>query len=331
MAILKRSLTLKDLPPPPSDRTGWPWTEENQPLPERMPDGSEWPRISVVTPSYNYGMFIEETIRSVLLQGYPNLEYIIIDGGSTDNSIQIIKKYEQYLAYWVSEPDEGQTDAINKGFSHCTGDLFVWLNSDDSYIDPTCFKTVSELSLKGYQLIAGSCQDVYTDGRKEIVNSMPATFERYLRFWLYRGWPQPSVFIDKKIANNCFPLDKKLYGLMDYQLFLRSLQQNPKSIFVNRIWTEIKYHGASKTEQNYAGGFAEFCQVAGSESKNLPQVSRFLFSIELEDYIAIHSIIYQTTLPNFGQMIHLLASRLTLARWKIFWRLMLQSILVKKI
>lgn len=128
-----RCPTLTDLPPPPEGKTGWPWTRETPRVPESMPDGKPWPRISIVTPSYNQGQFIEETIRSVLLQGYPDLEYIIIDGGSTDESVEIIRKYERWITFWVSEPDSGQTNAINKGFKRSTGEIVAWLNSDDVY------------------------------------------------------------------------------------------------------------------------------------------------------------------------------------------------------
>jgi len=102
------------------------------------------PKLSIVTPSFNQGKYIEQTIQSVLSQGYPNLEYVIIDGGSTDNSVEIIRKYSTSLKYWVSEPDNGQYDAINKGFHHCSGDLFAWINADDLYF-PGSFSIITDI------------------------------------------------------------------------------------------------------------------------------------------------------------------------------------------
>lgn len=142
MAI--RCPTLSELPLPPYGKTGWPWTEESPQFSDFMGNGNEWPRISIITPNYNKGRFIEETIRSVLLQGYPNLEYIIIDGGSTDNSIEIIKKYENWLTHWVSEADRGQSHAINKGLGLATGEFAAYQNSDDIYW-PNALKTIGKI------------------------------------------------------------------------------------------------------------------------------------------------------------------------------------------
>lgn len=111
--------------------------------PVRMPDGKPWPRITVITPSFNQGRFIEETLLSVLQQGYPNLEYIVIDGGSKDHTVEILRKYEHALTYWVSEPDRGQSHALNKALSRATGDIIGWLNSDDLYTEG-CFESVIE-------------------------------------------------------------------------------------------------------------------------------------------------------------------------------------------
>ena len=138
-------ISLSQLPEPPNGKTGWPWTEESLRLPEHRREGDSWPRISVITPSFNQAQFIEETIRSILLQGYPNLEYFIMDGGSTDGSVEIIKKYSPWLSYWISEKDNGQSDAINRGLKMASGDFATWINSDDLLAKNALFEQASRI------------------------------------------------------------------------------------------------------------------------------------------------------------------------------------------
>src|ERR1043166_4155332 len=149
---------LRELPPAPEGKKGWPWTEET--FPEAEQTSSSPLSISIVTPSYNQAAFLEETIRSVLLQGYPNLEYIVMDGGSTDGSVEIIKKYEKHLAYWTSEKDAGASDAIRKGFERATGSILAYLNSDDLYLPGAIHRLVNRLrSVKG-DVVYGKIQIV---------------------------------------------------------------------------------------------------------------------------------------------------------------------------
>src|SRR5262245_25235628 len=137
-----RCPALAELPPAPPGKSGWPWTIESSRLPVRRADGSAWPKVTIVTPSFNQGQFIEETIRSILLQGYPDLEYMVIDGGSTDDSVEIIRKYERWLNYWATENDRGQAHAINKAISRATGEIFNWINSDDPLL-PSALSTIA--------------------------------------------------------------------------------------------------------------------------------------------------------------------------------------------
>jgi glycosyltransferase involved in cell wall biosynthesis len=332
--LQNKSLNLEDLPPPPPGKTGWPWTEQNQPLPEKMSNDLEWPYISLVTPSYNYGQFIEETIRSVLLQGYPNLEYIIIDGGSTDDTVEIIQKYQEYLTYWISEPDEGQTDAINKGYQYCTGDIFAWLNADDAYINSTCLKSVSEFYRQGYQLIVGECLNVdLNDNPVQIIQyfngySKPQDFNQYIKFWSFVPLPQPAVFIAREITNRAFPLDKTLYTIMDYQLFLRVLSHNPQSIWVKTTWVKFKYHGVNKTLKNRPEVYSEFYKIALLEAKkNYTLWRRIIFSTAAKDYLMLQSFIIKNPEPTFLSILNVLVYRPTLIRWSLFWKIFIKAMI----
>jgi glycosyltransferase involved in cell wall biosynthesis len=178
--------------------------------------------VTIVTPSYNQGEYLEETIRSVLLQDYPNLEYIIIDGGSTDNSVEIIRKYEPWLAHWVSEPDKGQADAINKGFALATGDIFGWLNSDDIYA-PRALWTVAEQFVEhvDWDLIYGSGRYLNEDGsiRGKFVASRP--FDRkLLRTFDYIL--QPAAFWRRELWESTSGLDISLNWGLDWEWFIRA-------------------------------------------------------------------------------------------------------------
>lgn len=238
--------TLTELPPPPLDKIGWPWTEETPPLPETMPNGSPWPRISIVTPSYNQGQFIEETIRSVLLQGYPNLEYTIIDGGSKDGSVEIIRKYEPWLAYWVSEKDRGQSHAINKGFRIATGTIFAWINSDDQY-KPNVFKKVAyQFSRNPEIALLYSKTEVIDElsTSPKIVIGNDYCLEKMLV--IGNQIPQPSAFFTAQIFNSVGGLNEKYGFSMDYDLWLK-IGLLRKVQFLDDVWSRFRLHINSKS------------------------------------------------------------------------------------
>jgi len=182
---------------------------------------SSFPKISIVTPSYNQGQFLERTILSVLNQNYPNLEYIIIDGGSTDESVDIIKKYEKYLTYWVSEKDKGQSDAINKGFRKATGNILGYLNSDDTYT-PDTFSKIANTFNKNPQidLIYGDIH--FIDGKDNKINDLKLTKLNFKNF-IFENicLAQQATFWKKEIYDKVGGFNPNYYYSMDFDFFIR--------------------------------------------------------------------------------------------------------------
>jgi glycosyltransferase involved in cell wall biosynthesis len=211
-------ITVKDLPAPPVGKRGWPWTVGSRPLPLRRADGSEWPRLSIVTPSYNQGRFLEMTIRSVLLQGYPNLEYVVIDGGSSDGSAEVLKKYDRFISYWVSEPDAGQTDAINKGLLKTDGDYLGWINSDDVYVKGAFTKVISAFEQNPESiLVHGNRILMDAEDRVFGCSPLPAFDPNKTSFIVC----SETTFWTRRAMKECGPLNKDLKFAMDLEFFCR--------------------------------------------------------------------------------------------------------------
>ena len=203
--------------------------------------GSKKPLVSVVTPSYNQAQFIEENILSVKSQDYPNIEHIIIDGGSTDETVEILKRYEgTYNLRWVSEPDEGHADAVNKGFAMSRGEIVGWLNSDDVYFDRGTISAVVEVFQKHPEadIIYGDCVYIWEDGTILRVQCVPGF--RYSR--LLRGCflEQPAVFFRRHVVKK-HKLDKRLKVAIDYEYWLR-IGREYRFVHIHRILAADRNH-----------------------------------------------------------------------------------------
>ena len=202
--------------------------------------------VSIITPSYNQGTFLEDTINSVLNQDYPNIEYIVIDGGSTDESLDIIKKYAEKLAYWESKPDKGQTDAINKGFARASGEILAWLNSDDLLLPGAVSAAVNYLTANpNIGMVYGDAYFINKAGQK--IGDFPAAKTDYQK--LRRGYvhiPQQASFFRAALWKQVGPLDPSFYFAMDYDLWVR-LAKITNFAYVPGPWACFRLHGDAKT------------------------------------------------------------------------------------
>lgn len=243
---MKQSL-LSVLPEIDEKLSGWPWTAETNI--EQYHSNIKYPKISIITPSFNQGEFLEQTIRSVLLQNYPNLEYIIIDGGSTDQSVEIIKKYKPWLTYWISEADEGQAQAINKGLTHCTGLIFNWLNSDDWYL-PNVLEVIGRTFAQrpALQVFCGQQFIQHADGN--IILSRPSPVTKHVERTLsLTHINQPATFFHLPSLRTLLPLREDFHYVFDAEIWLRFLlKYGQGNISSNElIINNFRIHQDSKT------------------------------------------------------------------------------------
>lgn len=203
------------------------------------------PKISVVTPSFNQGVYIEATLKSIHDQRYPNLEHIVIDGGSTDRTVEIIRRYEDQISFWSSEPDDGQTHALVKGFARATGDIYCWLNSDDLFV-PTTFMEVADFfaSNDDVGFVYGDSQWVDVDGNF----IKPKREHRWNRFvWLndHNFVPQPSSFWRADLYRQVGGLDSSFDLAMDADLWIRFAEVTSPA-HVSRVWSSMRFYPEQK-------------------------------------------------------------------------------------
>jgi glycosyltransferase involved in cell wall biosynthesis len=206
--------------------------------------------VSIITPSFNQSAYLEQTILSVLNQDYPRIEYIVIDGASTDGSVDIIRKYEGKLAYWISEKDKGQADAIDKGFARASGEIIAWLNSDDYYLPGTVGAAVKVFDEKpDVVLVYGNMLAVDEHGETfNTLNYKQLTLEDLLSFQIIG---QPAVFIRRSALQKTSGLDPAFHFMLDHHLWIR-LAQHGRILHVNQTWAAARYHPEAKNRAKAA-------------------------------------------------------------------------------
>lgn len=235
------------------------------------------PKISIITPSFNQGKYLEETILSVIGQNYPNLEYIMIDGGSTDNSVEIIKKHQEHFSYWVSEKDKGQSHAINKGFQKATGDIICWLNSDDILMEGAlnkvveCFEKDEKLDLvNGHLLLIDEHSRILSN---YFILKQKKWYAKHGIFYV----AQPSMFWKRTILEKIGLLRDDFHASMDREYLIRIFKNNFTIGHLSKILAGFRMHNSSKSSagwnnMDYLRDLAELQKMYGNGYGGKPRL-----------------------------------------------------------
>ncbi len=262
------------LPPPlRRDRQGWPWTEADPPPATAMPDGSPWPRITLVTPSFNQAGYLEHTLRSVFAQGYPNLEYIVMDGGSTDGSVEIIRHYAGGLAHWTSAKDRGQSHALNTGFARGTGTLFGWINSDD-WLAPGALCRAAALAAAHPEAPAwvGACEMHDGEDRSLRIDRPRIGAAEDFGDWFENGYlVQPACFFSAARFREVGGLEERYHFLMDVDLWMR-LRALGDFAVCDDVLAHARLYAEAKTQRDAPMREAEL--IAINLARGYPAMAR---------------------------------------------------------
>jgi glycosyltransferase involved in cell wall biosynthesis len=222
------------------------------------------PRVSIITPSYNQGRYIEATILSVLAQDYPNIEYIIIDGGSQDESLEIIQRYADRLDGWVSEKDKGHADALNKGFARASGEILAWLNSDDTYYPGAVSEAVAYLKAHPQAGMVYADANL-TDHSGQVIGKFAAKQTSYRA--MLRGSvhiPQATTFFRADVWRQVGPLDLSLFFSFDYDLWVKIAKVSAVT-YLPRLWADFRMHDLGKSVVNDDRCYPDMIRVADRE------------------------------------------------------------------
>ena len=245
------------------------------------------PLVSIVTPSFNQARYLETTIQSVLVQDYPRIEYIVIDGASTDVSVEIIKKYENRLSYWISEKDNGQADAINKGLMRAKGEIIAWLNSDDYYL-PNTISSVVNIFEENPDAVMVYGDMLAVDEHGETLNLLKykqLSLEDLLCFQIIG---QPAVFFRREAYEKTGGLDSTFHYLLDHHLWIRVAQQG-KILYVPQTWAAARYHVEAKNRAKAAEfGHEAFRVLEWVKSK--PELADLISTVERRAHASAHRV-----------------------------------------